>query len=197
MRKKIIKRAALIIGGIAAFAFYLVLAVCVIWVQSFLVIVIFEPGAGKLNNVKKVTKVVTENQETLQDIVSWVLAPEQEFGVVINCREKKFSDLGYGEETESMTEELFPLEEIYRLAEEMYVQYIYVYKTQDLRLVIFQTYEDGLSIGGGRRGFYYIEPEMTEDIFGSFDINYFYYHNQVQENPEIMDHWYYYRVYYG
>lgn len=48
---------------------------------------------GKLDNVDKISVVVNENQETLQDIVSLMLNPEYDLDFVIDVEDKSFHDL--------------------------------------------------------------------------------------------------------
>ena len=142
---------------------------------------------GKLDSVEKISAVVTENQETLQDIVSQVLNPEQEFEICIDVEEKKFQGLG-----SSRDEELFNLDDIYRLSEELYIQEIYAYKNSDVNMVIFQTKSSGLSVSGGYKGFLYSDRDLTEDI-----AEYSYFHPyRSRDYSEITDNWYYYDIWY-
>ena len=144
---------------------------------------------GKLDSVEKISAVVIENQETLQDIVSQVLNPEQDLSFVIDVEEKKFQGLGSSRDED---EELFNLEDIYRLSEELYIQEIYAYKNSDVNMVIFQTNSSGLSVSGGCKGFFYLDQELTEDI-----AEYGYFHPyRSRDYSEITNNWYYYDIWY-
>ena len=144
---------------------------------------------GKLDSVEKISAVVTENQETLQDIVSQVLNPEQEFEICIDVEEQEFQGLGASRDED---EELFNLEDIYRLSEKLYIQKIYAYKNSDVNMVIFQTNSSGLSVSGGYKGFLYSDRDLTEDI-----AEYSYFHPyRSRDYSEITDNWYYYDIWY-
>lgn len=144
---------------------------------------------GKLDSVEKISAVVTENQETLQDIVSQVLNPEQDLDFVIDVEEQEFQGLGSSRDED---EELFNLEDIYRLSEELEIKKIRVYKNPDLNMVIFQTNSSGLSVSGGYKGFLYLDQELTEDI-----AEYSYFHPyRSRDYSEITDNWYYYDIWY-
>lgn len=68
------------------------------------------------DSVEKMSEVITENQEALQDIVTQVLTPEQELDITIDVEEKGFQDLTSPKDVD---EEEFYLEDIYPLAEEL------------------------------------------------------------------------------
>ena len=176
-------------------AIIIVIIVCIVVGMAFLgpSIIFFwcmiTDDGGKLDNVDKISAVVTENQETLQDIVSQVLNPEQDLSFVINIEEQEFQELGSSRDED---EELFNLEDIYRLSEELYIQKIYAYKNSDVNMVIFQTNSSGLSVSGGCKGFLYLDQELTEDI-----AEYSYFHPyRSRDYSEITDNWYYYDIWY-
>ncbi|MCM1388499.1 MAG: hypothetical protein NC231_14310 [Bacillus sp. (in: Bacteria)] len=67
---------------------------------------------------------MTENQETLQDIVSEVLNPKQDLEIYIDVEEKTFHELGVSKDAE---EALFDVEDICRLSEELYIKDIRIF----------------------------------------------------------------------
>lgn len=173
-----------------------IIILCIVAVITFLGLpgIIFfwcmlTDDGGKLDSVEKISAVVTENQETLQDIVSQVLNPEQEFEICIDVEEKEFQGLGSSRDTD---EELFNLEDIYRLSEELDIKEIYVYKNSNVHMVIFRTYSSGLSVSGGEQGFLYIDQDLTEDIT---EYTYFKVYRS-RDYSEITDNWYYYDIWY-
>lgn len=144
---------------------------------------------GKLDNPEKISAVVTEKQETLQDIVSQILNPEQDLDIVINIEKKELTDLNYPKNAD---EGAFDLEDIYRLSEELEIRKISGFKDSDVDMVIFETYSSGIAGSSDIKGFFYLEQDMTEDIFTS---DYFGWHRGY-EYSEIMEHWYYYDIWY-
>lgn len=144
---------------------------------------------GKLDNVEKISAVVIENQETLQDIVSHVLNPEQELDIFIDVEEKRFQDLSSSKDAE---EELFNLEDIYRLSEELEVKKIRVYTDSDVDMVIFETYSSGIAGSSEIKGFYYLEGGLPENIF---EYNHFTVY-RIYDYSEITDSWYYFDISY-
>lgn len=154
----------------------------------FLICLITDDG-GKLDGIEKISEVVIENQETLQDIVFQVLNLEQDFEIFIDVEEKKFQNMGSSIRED---EKSFDLEDIYRLSEELDINEIYAYKHSDVHMVIFQTYSSGLSVSGGEQGFLYIDQDLTEDIT---EYTYFKVYRR-RDYSEIMDNWYYYDISY-
>lgn len=132
----------------------------------FLACMLFMDGEGKLDDAEKISTTVTENQETLQDIVSDVLIPEQDLEVYINVEEKKFQGVGSSRDVE---EALF-----------------------DVNMVIFQTYTDGLSVSGSEQGFFYLDQDFSEDIN---EYSYFKVYRHC-DYSEITDNWYSYDIWY-
>lgn len=173
-----------------------VIILCIVAVITFLGLpgIIFfwcmlTDDGGKLDSAEKISAVVTENQETLQDIVSQVLNPEQDLDFVINIEKKEFQGLGSSSDED---EELFNLEDIYRLSENLYIKRIYAYKNSDVNMVIFQTNIYGLSVSGGSKGFLYLDRDLTEDIA---EYSYFRPYRS-HDYSEITDNWYYYDIWY-
>lgn len=144
---------------------------------------------GKLDNVDKITAVVTENQETLQDIVSQVLNAEYDLDIVIDVEDKEFQDLSSSSDVDEVS---FDLDEIYRISEELYIKEIYAYKNSDVDMVIFQTNTYGLSVSGGEKGFLYLEQDLSEDI-NEYSVFRPY---RTHDYSEIIDHWYYFDIFY-
>lgn len=164
-----------------------ILFFCFPWI-IFLILLITDDG-GKTDNVNKISALVTENQEELQDIVSEILDYEQELRIVIDIEEKTCYDLISHRDAD---EALFDLENIYRLSEYMDIQDIDAYKDSDVDMVVFKTYSYGLVTSADIKGFFYLEQDLTEDIFeyGCFDPYY------VYDYGEITDNWYYFEMMY-
>lgn len=154
----------------------------------FLICLITDDG-GKLDNAEKISAVVTENQETLQDIVSQVLNSEYDVDFVINIEEKNFQDLSSSKDAD---EKSFNLEDIYRLSEELEVKKIRVYTDSVVDMVIFQTYSSGIAGSSDEKGFFYLEGGLPENIF---EYNYFTVY-RIYDYSEITDNWYYYNISY-
>ena len=144
---------------------------------------------GKLDSVEKISAVVTENQETLQDIVSQVLNPEQDLSFVIDVEEKSFSDLSSSNDAD---EESFNLEDIYRLSEELEIKEIRVYKDSDVDMVFFTTYTSGIVGSSDEKGFYYLAGGVPEKIFEY----HFFTVYRIYDYREITDNSYYYNISY-
>lgn len=153
------------------------------------IICLVTEDAGKLDSVGKIAEVVTENQESLQDIVAQVLTPEQDLDITIDVGEKEFQDLSSSEDAD---EEAFHLEDIYPLAEELEIRKIKGYKNADVDMVIFETYSSGIVGSSDAKGFLYLEQDMTEDIF---EYGYFCWRRSY-DYSEITDNWYYYNISY-
>lgn len=153
------------------------------------IICLVTEDAGKLDSVEKISEVVTENQESLQDIVTQVLTPEQDLDISIDVEEKELYDLNSSKDVD---EEAFHLEDIYPLAEELEIRRIKGYKNADVDMVIFETYSSGIVASSDVKGFLYLEQDMTEDIF---EYGYFCWRRKYGYS-EIMDNWYYYNISY-
>lgn len=161
----------------------------IVFVMPFALMVIIWGGDGKWDDEKKITAVVTEHQETFQDIASQLLAPEQELDFELDIKEKKF--FGFGD-SRDIEEDLFDLEDIYRSANELKILKIYVVKDSDIDMVIFETYADGMVGSSTIRGFLYLEQDWTEDIY---EDDYFRVYRK-HDYSEIADRWYYYEKVY-
>ena len=144
---------------------------------------------GKLDNVDKISAVLTENQETLQDMVSQILNPEQEFSIYIDVEDKRFQDL---DSSRDIDEKLFNLEDIYCLSEELDIKEIHAYKNSDVNMVIFTTYSFGIAGSSDVKGFFYLDQDLTEDIF---QYGYFKPYRS-HDYSEITDNWYYFDMIY-
>lgn len=144
---------------------------------------------GKLDNVDKISEVVIENQETLQDIVSQVLSPEQDLDFVLDIEEKEFQGLGSSRDVD---EELFNLDDIYSLSEELEIKKIRVYKDSDVNIVMFHTYSSGIAGSSDQKGFFYLEGGVPEKLFeyNSFTVY------RIYDYSEITDNWYYFDISY-
>lgn len=153
------------------------------------IICLVTEDAGELDSVEKISEVVTEEQESLQDIVAQVLTPEQELDISIDVEEKEFQGLNSSKDVD---EEAFHLEDIYPLAEELEIRGIKIYKNSDVDMVIFETYSSGIAGSSDEKGFLYLEQDMTEDIF---EYGYFCWCRRY-DYSEIMDNWYYYNISY-
>lgn len=153
------------------------------------IICLVTEDAGKLDSVEKISAVVTENQESLQDIAFQILNSGQDLDISINVEDKEFQSL---DSSKDVDEEAFHLEEIYPLAEELEIRNIHGYKNADVDMVIFQTYASGIAGSSDVKGFLYLEQDMTEDIF---EYDYFSWRRRY-DYSEIMDHWYYYNISY-
>lgn len=160
-----------------------------VFVMPFVLMVIIWGGDGKWNDEKKITAVVTEHQETFQDIASQLLAPEQDLDFVLHIEEKEFQALGTSKDTQ---EELYDLEDIYRSADELKIAKIYVVKESDVDMVIFQTYAEGMVGSSTIRGFLYLEQDWTDDIY---EDDYFRIYRKY-DHSEIANHWHYYEKVY-
>lgn len=160
-----------------------------VFVMPFALMVIVWGGEGKWDDEKKITKVVTEHQETFQDIVSQLLAPEQDLDFVLHIEEKEFQALGTSKDTE---EELYNLEDIYRSADELKIQEIYIYKDSDVDMAIFQTYGAGNVGSSQHKGFFYLEGGVPEKIF-EYNLITIY---RIYNYSAITGNWYYYELSY-
>lgn len=156
-----------------------------IFIMPFVFLMIIWGGDGKWDDEEKITAVVTENQETFQDIASRLLAPEQDLDFTLDIRGKEFR--GYGD-SRDIEEELFDLEDIYRSAKKLKILKIEVYKDSDIDMVIFETYADGMAGSGSESGFLYLKEEWTDDIFEYDNFKGWRKYN----HSEIADHWHYY-----
>lgn len=152
----------------------------------FLIYLITDDG-GKLDDVEKISAVVIENQEALQDIVSQVLNHEQEFRIVIDIEEKYYQNLDSPREA---SKDSLNLEDIYRLSKKLDIKGIHAYKNPEMDMVIFTTYEYGIVTSAEIKGFFYLEQDLTENVF---EYGYFkpYYINNYSE---IIDNWYYFEM---
>lgn len=159
------------------------------FIMPFALMVIIWGGDGKWDDEKKITAVVTEHQETFQDIASQLLAPEQELDFELDIKEKEF--FGFGD-SRDIEEDLFDLEDIYRSANELKILKIYVVKDSDVDMVIFETYADGMVGSSTIRGFLYLEQDWTEAIY---EDDYFRVYRKY-DHGEIADHWHYYEMVY-
>lgn len=156
-----------------------------VFIMPFALMMIVWGGDGKWDDEEKIAAVVTENEETFQDIASRLLAPEQDLDFTLDIREKKFR--GYGD-SRDIEEELFDLEDIYHSAKELKILKIEVYKDSDIDMVIFETYADGMAGSGSESGFLYLKQEWTDDIFEYDNFKGW----RKYDHSEIADHWYYY-----
>lgn len=176
--------------------FIIIIIVCIVAVIAFVSLpgVIFfycmiTDNGGKLDNADKISTVLTENQETLQDIVSQILNPEQELSICINVENKSFQGLG---SSRDIDERLFNLEDIYCLSEGLDIKEIYAYKNPDVNMVIFITYTSGIAGSSEVKGFFYLDRDLTEDIF---QYGYFQPYRS-HDYSEITDNWYYFDISY-
>lgn len=160
-----------------------------IFTLPFVLMMIVWGGDGKWDDEEKITAVVTENQETLDNIVSKLLEPKQDLDFVIDIEEKEFQSLGNSGETE---ETLYDLEDIYRLAEELKILKIYAYKDSDVGMVIFRTYSSGMAGSSQEKGFFYLEGGLPEKIFEYNLISIYRNYNY----SAVVDNWYYYDLSY-
>ena len=144
---------------------------------------------GKLDNAEKISAVVTENQETLQDIVFQVLSPEYDLDFVLDIEEKEPQSLGSSRDVD---EESFDLEKVCRLSEELEIKKIRVYKDSDVDIVIFATYSSGIAGSSDEKGCFYLAGGVPEKLF---EYNYFTVY-RIYDYSEIMDNWYYYDISY-
>lgn len=144
---------------------------------------------GKLDNVDKISAVVTENQETLQDIVSQVLSPEYDLDIVIDVEDKEFQALSSSKVSD---EESFDLYDIYRLSEELEIKKIRVYKDSDVNIVMFHTYSSGIAGSSDQKGFFYLEGGVPEKLleYNRFTVY------RIYDYSEITDNWYYFDISY-
>ena len=177
-------------------AVIITIIVCIVAIITFLGlpgIVFFwymlTDDGGKLDDVDKISAVVIENQETLQDILSQVLIPEYDLDLVINVEERKLTGLS---STEDVDEESFNLEDIYRLSEELEIKKIHVYKDSDVEIVLFYTYLSGIVGSSDTQGCFYLTGGVPENLF---EYNYFTVY-RVYDYSEITDNWYYFDISY-
>lgn len=174
------KKSSIIIFNIVVVA--IVALICIPGIVS--VIRLIMADGGKLNNNEKISAAVTENQETLDNIVLQVLNPQKEFEIYIDLEEKRFQGLNVSRDID---EKLFNLEDIYCLPEKMDIKGIYAYKNPDVNMVIFETYSSGMAGSSEIKGFLYLEQDFTDNIF---EYDYFKVYRSYNYS-EITDNWYY------
>lgn len=183
------KRKNVVIVILASIFGVLIAVILAAFVMPFALMIIVWGGDGKLDDEEKISVAVTENQETLEDIVSQLLEPEQDLDFVLHIEEKEFQGLGDSRDVE---ETLFELEDIYRLAEELKILEIYAYKDSDVGMVIFRTYSSGMAGSSQEKGLFYLEGGLPEKIFEYNLISIYHIYNY----SAIADNWYYYDLSY-
>ncbi|MCM1424364.1 MAG: hypothetical protein NC415_11210 [bacterium] len=156
---------------------------------AFLIYLVAFDGDGKLDNAEKISEVVIENQETLQEIVSQVLSPEYDLDFVLDIEERELQSLGSSRDVD---EESFDLEEVCRLLEELEIKKIMVYKDSDVDIVLFETYTSGIVSSSEEMGCFYLAGGVPEKLleYNLFTIY------RTYDYSEITDHWYYYDIIY-
>lgn len=78
------KRKNVVIVILASILGVLIAVILAAFVMPFALMMIVWGGDGKLDDEKKISAAVTENQETLEDIVSRLLEPEQDLDFVLH-----------------------------------------------------------------------------------------------------------------
>lgn len=145
---------------------------------------------GKLDNIDKISDMVTENQGTLEDIACLMLEQGDELEAYVDVEKKEISCL---QVSEIIDEGLLERENIYQQLEDLYVKDMCIYKNQDVNIVIFETYSFGIVSSSYYKGFFYLPQEMSEDIF---EYDYFIpYH--IDSYGNIVNDWYYFEMSYG
>lgn len=165
----------------------LIVVIFAVFVMPFVLMIIVWGGDGKLDDEEKISVAVMENQETLEDIVSQLLEPEQDLDFALDTKEKEFRDLSISKDTD---EELYNLEDIYRSADDLEILRIYVVKDSDVDMVIFETYADGMVGSGSESGFVYLEQDWSDDIFEYDNFKGW----RKYDHSKITNHWHYYKL---
>lgn len=140
--------------------------------------------AGKLDDVDKISEMVTDNQETLEKLSCLMLEQGEEFYINIDADEQTIK---YMEGSTAIDEEFIEQEQVYKQLEELYVKNMAVYKNTDESRVVFTTYEFGIAGSSAEKGFIYMPQGMPEDIFEEYF--FLVYRHKSCEN--IVDEWYY------
>lgn len=168
--------------------------ICIIcpYIPAFIYVIVLNNDDGKLDNIEKISNMVIENQEKLEDIACLMLEQGDELDVHVDVDEKETSCF---QDSKIIDEELSEQENIYRLLEELYVKDMSIYKNNDVNIVVFITYSSGTVCSSYYKGFFYLPQEISESIL---ECNYYFpYHNQIDSYGNIVNDWYYFEMSYG
>lgn len=167
--------------------------ICIVfpYIPAFIYVIVLNDD-GKLDNIEKISNVVIENQEILEDIACLMLEQGDELDVYVHVNEKEASCL---QGLEIIDEELLEQENIYGQLEELYVKDMRIHKNNDVNIVVFITYSSGIVSSSYYKGFFYLPQEMSESILENN--HYLPYHNHIDSFGNIVNDWYYFEMSYG